>query len=99
MSWTVKPLNKRVLLEKVQLDTSTTKVGGFDFVLPTQQSAQNFEFFKVLDIAEDCDKMACKLEKGDFVVSENVLPVGKFGTKELFLSSETAITAILKEDV
>lgn len=99
MNWLVKPLNKRILLEKVQLDLSKAVVGNFNFVLPDQVLNKKEEFFKVLDIAEDCDKMWGKLKAGDLVISENAVPVGKFGVKELFLSPETSITAILKEEV
>lgn len=99
MSWTAKPLNKRILLEKVQIDLSQTKLGAFNFVLPEDERANQFEFFKVLDIAEDCDKMVGRLQVGDLVVSENTLPIGKFGIKELFISPENAIVAILKENV
>lgn len=99
MSWTAKPVNKRILLEKVELDLSQTKVGAFNFILPTEQKSISYEFFKVLDISDDCDKMVGKLAQGDLVVSENATPIGKFGTKELFLSPETAISAIIKENV
>jgi len=99
MSWTAKPLNKRILLEKVELDLSETKVGNFNFIVPTEQKAIKYEFFKVLDISDDCDKMIGKLAQGDLVVSENATPIGKFGAKELFLSPETAISAIIKENV
>jgi hypothetical protein len=99
MSWIAKPVNKRILLEKVQLNLSETKVGNFNFIVPSENDAIKYEFFKVLDISEDCDKMVGKLAQGDLVVSENAAPIGKFGTKELFLSPETAITAIIKENV
>lgn len=98
MSWMAKPVNKRILLEKIDLDLSHTTVGGFNFVLPTEQNSSKYEFFKVLDIAEDCDKMWGKLQNGDIVASENALPIGKFGTKEYFISSETSIVAILKDE-
>jgi hypothetical protein len=96
--WVAKPVNKRILLEKVELDLSKTTVGGFNFILPDELNTKQYEFFKVLDISEDCDKMWGKLQPGDLVVSENAAPIGKFGTKELFLSPETAITAILKDE-
>lgn len=98
MTWTAKPLNKRILLEKVQLDLSKTNLGGFNFILPDSEKNEQYEFFRVLDIAADCDKMGDKLVPGDLVVSENAAPIGKFGIKELFLSPETAITAILKDE-
>lgn len=98
MDWKIIPVNKRILLEKVMLDTSSTKIGGLDFLLPDQESSKKYEFFKVLDIDTHCDKMAWKIEKGDLVVSENAVPIGKFGTRELFLSPENSITAIIKEN-
>ena len=98
MSWTVIPVNKRILLEKIELDLTTVEVGSFNFILPDEQDSQKYEFFKVLDIDVACDKLWGKLEKGDLVVSENAMPIGKFGTKEYFLSPETSITAIIKEN-
>ena len=96
--WVAKPVNKRILLEKTELDLSKTNVAGFNFIIPDTGPTIKYEFFKVLDISEDCDKMWGKLQPGDLVVSENATPIGKFGTKELFLSPETAITAILKDE-
>jgi len=98
MSWIAKPLNKRILLEKVQLDLSKTNLGGFNFILPETEKNSMYDFFRVLDIAADCDKMGDKLQPGDLVISENAVPIGKFGTKELFLSPELSITAILKDE-
>lgn len=98
MDWKIIPVNKRILLEKVVLDTSSTKIGGVDFLLPEQNSSNKYEFFRVLDIDTHCDKMVWKIEKGDLVVSENAVPIGKFGTRELFLSPENSITAIIKEN-
>jgi hypothetical protein len=98
MGWTVIPVNKRILLEKVELDLSVAEIGKFNFIMPDEPGAKKYEFFKVLDIDVACDKMWGKLEKGDLVVSENAMPIGKFGTKEYFLSPENAITAIIKEN-
>lgn len=99
MSWSVKPVNKRVLLERVEIDTSQISLGGFNFVLPDNGGSKKYEFFKVLDIDTDCVSLVGKLQVGDLVVSENAMPIGKFGVQELFVSPENAITAILKEKV
>jgi len=86
------PLNKRILLEQVQLKESENSLG---FFLPDEGKAGTIgDFYRVLDISADCATM---VEKGDLISAEVVTPVGKVDNKLYFVCHENSVIACLKE--
>jgi len=87
----VKPMNKRILLEQVQLEEKETNLGFFQ--LDDKPRARG-DFYKVLDKSDDCVIM---VEKGDLISAEVVTPLGKVDNKIYFVCHENSIVACLKE--
>ena len=87
----VKPFNKRLLLEQVQLEQKEDSIGFFQL----DEKPKSFgDFYRVLDKSEDCGIL---VEKGDLISAEVVTPVGKVGGKSYFVCHENSIVACLKE--
>ena len=87
----VKPLNKRLLLEKVDLEQAENSLGFFN---PTQTSKNVGEFFKVLDKSADCDTV---VETGDLISAETITAVGKLEGVTYYVCHENSIVAVIKE--
>ena len=88
----VKPLNKRLLLEQIQLEEKENSLG---FFLPDDKKTQALgDFYRVLDIAPDCGMM---LEKGDLISAEITTPIGKVEGKLYFVCHENSVIAYIKE--
>lgn len=87
----VKPMNKRLLLEQVQLEEKENNLGFFQL----DDKPKSFgDFYRVLDKSEDCGIL---VEKGDLISAEVVTPVGKVEGKSYFVCHENSIVACLKE--
>lgn len=87
----VKPLNKRLLLEKVDLEQAENSLGFFN---PTQTSKNVGEFFKVLDKSADC---AIVVETGDLISAETITAVGKLEGVTYYVCHENSVVAVIKE--
>ena len=88
----IKPLNKRLLLEQVKLEHKENNLGFFQ--LDDKPSSSFGEFYKVLDKSEDCATM---VEQGDLISAEVVTPLGKVDNKIYFVCHENSIIATIKE--
>ena len=86
----IRPLNKRLLLEKVELEETETSLGFFN---PTQTSKTMGEFFKVLDKAADC---AIVVETGDLISAETITAVGKLEGVTYYVCHENSVVAVIK---
>jgi len=86
------PLNKRVLLEQVQLEEKQDELGFFQ--LDNDKKSSFGDFYRVLDKSSDCDTL---VEKGDLISTEIVTPLGKVGHKLYFVCHENSIIATIKE--
>ena len=88
----VKPLNKRLLLEKIELEQKEDNLGFFQ--LDDRKSASFGDFYRVLDKSEDC---ATVVEEGDLISAEVITPLGKINNKLYFVCHENSIIATIKE--
>lgn len=87
----VKPMNKRILLEQVELEQKEDSLGFFQ----VEEKPKSFgDFYRVLDKSDDC---AILVEKGDLISAEVVTPVGKLEGRSYFVCHENSIIACLKE--
>jgi len=87
----VKPFNKRLLLEQVQMEEKENDIGFFHL----DEKPRAFgDFYKVLDKADDCGTM---IGKGDLISAEVVTPLGKIGEKIYFVCHENSVIATIKE--
>jgi len=87
----VKPLNKRLLLEKVEMEQKANNLG---FFVPEEKTSTLGDFYKVLDKSPDCATM---VEQGDLISAEVVTAVGRLDGKTYFVCHENSIVAVLKE--
>ena len=87
----VKPLNKRLLLEKVELEQVDVSLGFFN---PAPNAKNIGEFFKVLDKSADCDTV---VETGDLISAETITAVGKLEGVTYYVCHENSIVAVIKE--
>ena len=87
----VKPLNKRLLLEKVVLEHKESQIGFFQ----VEEKNESFgDFYRVLDKSDDCGMM---VETGDLISAEVITPLGKIGGKLYFVCHENSVIATVKE--
>lgn len=87
----VKPMNKRILLEQVELEQKQDSLGFFQ---AEEKQKTLGDFYRVLDKSDDC---AILVEKGDLISAEVVTPLGKIDNKIYFVCHENSIVACLKE--
>ena len=88
----VKPLNKRLLLEKQEIEVEKDELG---FFIPEDKKSQTFgDFYRVLDKSADCGMM---VEKGDLISAEVVTPIGRVEGKLYFVCHENSVIATIKE--
>lgn len=87
----VKPVNKRLLVEKVEVEQKETSIG---FFIPEEKTTNFSDFYRVLDKSEDC---AIMVEEGDLISAEVVIPVGKLENKFYFVCHENSVVAVIKE--
>lgn len=87
----VKPFNKRLLLEQVQMEEKESDIGFFHL----DEKPRAFgDFYKVLDKSDDC---AIMIENGDMISAEVVTPVGKVDGRFFFVCHENSVIATIKE--
>lgn len=87
----VKPLNKRLLLEKVELEQTEASLGFFN---PSNSPKSVGEFFKVLDKSPDCGIV---VETGDLISAETITAVGKLDGVTYYVCHENSVVAVIKE--
>ena len=87
----VKPLNKRLLLQKETLRESVNELGFFQV---EENKGQFDDFYRVLDKSDDCGMM---VEKGDLISAEVVTPIGRIDGKLYFVCHENSVIAKIKE--
>lgn len=87
----VKPLNKRLLLQKEDLRESANELGFFRL---EENKSQLDDFYRVLDKSEDCGMM---VETGDLISAEIVTPLGRIDGKLFFVCHENSVIAKIKE--
>ena len=88
----VKPLNKRLLLEKQEIEVEKDELG---FFIPEDKKTKSFgDFYRVLDKSEDCGMM---VEIGDLISAEVVTPIGRVEGKLYFVCHENSVIATIKE--
>ena len=87
----VKPLNKRLLLQKEELREDKNNLGFFQL---EENKSQFDDFYRVLDKSEDCGMM---VEIGDLISAEVVTPIGRVEGKLYFVCHENSVIATIKE--
>lgn len=87
----VKPMNKRILLEQVELEQKQDSLGFFQ----VEEKPKSFgDFYRVLDKSDDC---AIVVREGQMISAEVVMPLGKINGKNYFICHENSIIATIEE--